>query len=1057
MSIKTRKSWLAAGLTVLLAGGAPGFVAPSMMSSAFAQTQKITGTVVDEFGDPIIGANIRVVGTSTGAITDIDGKFTVEANAGKDLEVSFIGYSSQVVKAAQGMTVTLMEDVQKLDDVVVVGYGVQRKSDLTGAVASVKAEDLKGLSTTDAAASLQGKAAGVQIINGGAPGEGAQIRVRGYSSNSGNTGPLLIVDGVQMDNIQYLDPSMIQSMEVLKDAASAAIYGAQAGNGVVIITTKSGAQGTASISYSLKATMQTLGKKADLFNAADYIDYQTYIGNLSQETLNAGGYNGQATNWYDELFEGSWSLQHNITVQGGNEKGHFLANLGLVDNDGIVVGSKDTYKRLSAQINADYKFFKWFNVKSSTNIEKWSTKSVNKGYNSPLNALTTSDPLTPAYVYSLGDMGMGMKDMWLQNPDYVLKPANYSEDNQVWFGTSKYNDAGGNPLALLETNNAVNKGITVRGSLEANLNPIKELTISSRLGYRISQSNSHSSQTPWWLLAKNVHSETYSISASTNSGLYYQWENFANYMKEFGKHSVNAMVGMAFTKNHSDNTSVTSSSTEGPVLNGDGASNFNFINYLNDLGKRSLTVGNLPNDVTSLSYFGRLAYSYDNRYSVQANFRRDAFSSEKLSQSARWGNFPSFSAGWTISNEEFFKSIVNNDAVSFLKLRASWGRNGNVAPLYGYQYASTIGVGGYYQFVPGELTTGASPGKMSNPDLKWETSEQLDFGIDARFLSDRLTLGLDWFKKTTKDLLLEITGIPEIGGQSQWVNTGKVLNQGLDIELGWKDNAGDFTYSINTNLSPLKNEVKEVSSVYPRLEKEGVSGFNNKLKPTFEKGHKVWYFRGFKYAGVSNGSVQNTKGETIPEGAAMYYTADGKITNAPTEDDKQDLGSAIPSFTYGITLNLAYKGFDLTVFGTGAAGSKIYNMMVSADTPKINGIDTYWKNSWKQAGDNSKYPDMKRVATDWTFFSSDAAVFNGSYFKFKQIQLGYTLPKQLTKKALLNDVRFSVSLDDFFTITKYPGADPEVTTSGAEVWSRGFDNGTYPMAKKVVFGVNLTF
>ena len=849
-----------------------------------------------------------------------------------------------------------------------------------------------------------------------------------------------------MDNIQYLDPSLIQSMEVLKDAASAAIYGAQAGNGVIIITTKNGANGSAHASYSLKATMQSLGKKASLFNAKDYIDYQTYIGNLSQETLTAGGYKGQDTDWYDEFFENTWSLQHNVTVQGGNDKGHFLANLGIVDNDGIIKGSKDVYKRLTAQLNADYKFFKWLNVKSSTNFEKWSRKSVNKGYNAPLNALVSSDPLTPAYVTSPADMGMGMETMWNSNPDYVLKPSDFDPAHPVWFGTSKYNDAGGNPLALLETNNGVNSGITVRGSLEANLNPIKELTVTSRLGYRISQSNSHSSQTPWWLLAKNVHSETYGISASTNAGFYYQWENFINYNKSFGKHNVGAMIGMSFTKDHSDNSSLNAASTEGPVLSGDGASNFNFINYLNDLGKKNLKGNNAPGDVTSLSYFGRLMYSYDDRYSIQANFRRDAFSSEKLSTSARWGNFPSFSAGWTISNEEFFKNLVNEDAVSFLKLRGSWGRNGNVAPLSGYQYAATIGVGGYYVFAPGQLSTGASAGMMPNPELQWETSEQLDFGLDARFLNDRLSLGIDWYKKTTKDLLLQVSAIPEIGGLSQWVNTGKVLNTGFDIELGWKDHIGDLNYSINTNFSPLKNEVKEVNSVYARVEQEAVSGFNNKLRPAFEKGHEIWYFRGFRYAGVDPQT-----------GAAQYYDKDGKITAAPTDDDKQDLGSAIPDFTYGITINLEYKGFDLTIFGTGAAGNKIYNMMVSADTPKINGINNYWKDSWKQAGDNSKYPDMKRVATDWTFFSSDAAIFNGSFFKFKQIQLGYTLPKKVIKKALLSDARVSVSLDDYFVITSYPGADPEVATSGTSVASRGFDNGTYPMSKKLVFGVNLTF
>lgn len=1030
-------------------------------STAWAQQRVVKGQVVsDSDSEPLPGVAVVEVGTQNGTVTDIDGNFSIKINEGASLNVSYVGYITQVFQVkGDNLKIRMQEDKKLLDDVVVIGYGVQKKSDLTGAVASIKADDIKGLSTTDAGAALQGKAAGVQIINGGAPGEGAAIRVRGYSSNSSNIGPLLIVDGVKMDNIQYLDPSLIQSMEVLKDAASAAIYGAQAGNGVVIITTKNGATGSANVSYSLKATMQSLGKKADLFNAKDYIEYQKYLGLLSDETLQKGGYNGQDTNWYDEFFENSWSMQHNVTVQGGNSQGHFLANVGLVDNDGIIVGSKDTYRRLHAQVNADYKLFKWLTVKSSTNFEKWSRKAVNKGYNSPLNALVSSDPLTPAYVYNTADMGMGMADMWASNPDYVLKPSNYTAENPVWFGTSKYNDAGGNPLALLETNNERQSGINLRGTLEADFTPIKDLTVTSRLGYRITQMNSHSSQTPWWLLAKNVHSETYSINASTNAGFYYQWENFVNYNKTIGKNTIGAMVGMSFSKDHADNSSLSSASTEGPVLDGDGAANFNYINYLNDLGKKNLKGNNAPSDITSLSYFGRLMYSYDDRYSVQANFRRDAFSSEKLSTDARWGNFPSFSAGWTISNEEFFKEHVNKEAVSFLKLRGSWGRNGNVAPLNGYQYAATIAVGGYYQFNPGmnQISTGASAGKMPNPDLIWETSEQLDFGVDARFLNDRLSLGIDWYKKTTNDLLLEVTAIPEVGGLSQWVNTGKVLNQGWDIELGWKDHIGDLNYSINANFSPLQNEVQEVSSVYSRITPEAISGFNSTMRPAFEKGHEIWYFYGYKYAGVSDGTVKGADGNAIKEGAALYYTKDGGLTNAPKDEDKQDLGSAIPSFTYGITLNLEYKGFDLTVFGTGAAGNKIYNLMVSADTPKINGINTYWKDSWKQAGDHAKYPNMADVATDWKFFSSSAAIHDGSFFKFKQIQLGYTLPKKISKYAMLSDARVSVSLDDYFVITSYAGADPESVTSGPDVWSRGFDNGTYPMAKKLVFGLNLTF
>lgn len=1023
---------------------------------AFGQKRNVKGQVLsNSSGEPLIGVAIMEKGTSNGTITDADGNFSISIADKSILSVSYVGYTTQVVQpvGTAPIKIVLVEDSKLIDEVVVVGYGVQKKSDLTGAVASIKAEELKGLSTTDAAAALQGKAAGVQIINSGSPGAGAEIRVRGYSSNSGSLGPLLIVDGLKVDNIQYLDPSMIESMEVLKDAASAAIYGAQAGNGVVLITTKTGKVngGTASVSYSLKAINKSLGKKADLFNAADYIEYQKYIGTINDDKLTQIGYNGQDTDWYDEVFENSWSMQHNITVQGGNQKGHFLAALGIVDDDGIVKGNKDVYKRLTAQVNADYKLYDWLTVSSNTSVEKWSRTAVGNGYQSFLNSVTSIDPLTPAYVYSEDDMGLNMKNTWNSDPTthgFVMTPEGYTDENPIWYGTSKLiEDATGNPLAMRDRVHRQDDGINVRGTLAANLNPIKELTITSRLGYRITHSNGHDYQMPFWL-SSMAQNNKYSISANTNAGLYYQWENFANFNKSFGKHDIGAMVGMSFTKNHWDNSSLNSESTK-QIFDGDGAPNYRYIDYLNAEGKANLKGNNVPGDATELSYFGRLSYSYDSRYYLQFNIRRDAFDSSKLSKDKRWGTFPSISAGWTISNEEFFKNAVPSDVVSFLKLRGSWGRNGNVNILNGYKYASTIGIGGYYQFNPaagtGMGTSTAKPSGLANPELTWETSEQVDLGIDARFFNDRLTFGLDWYRKTTKDLLVNVPPLPEIGVSSSTVNTGKVLNTGFDFEIGWRDHIGDLKYGINTNFSTLKNEVQEVSSVYPRITEVGISGFNNKLSPTFEKNHKVWYFRGWDYAGV------DTK-----TGKPLYRKADGSLSSAVDENDKTDIGAAIPTFTYGITINLEYKGFDFTMFGTGAAGNKIYNLMVSADRPSINGINTYWKDSWKQEGDNAKYPDMAKVAYDWQFFSSSAAVFNGSYFKFKQIQLGYTVPAKYTKKAFISDLRFSVSLDDFFVISNYPGADPETSSlnSGA---SRGFDNGNYPTPKKVVLGVNLTF
>ena len=1035
---------------------------------AMAQST-VSGTVNDESGEPIIGASVKVQGTKTGAITDFNGNFSVQADANSTLVISYIGYTPATVKVngRNNITVSLKEDAQTLSDVVVIGYGVQKKSDLTGAVASVKGDEIKNLSTTDAGAALQGKVSGVQIINtSGDPAAGASIRVRGYSSNSGSLGPLIIVDGLKVDGIQYLDPSLIESMEVLKDGASAAIYGAQAGNGVVLITTKNGSKGKAHVTYSLKAASQSLGKKAELFHAADYIEYHKYLGDMTDtELINNGYYGWDAqgngltpeagsprfdTDWYDEVFENSWSLQHNLTVEGGNDKGHFLVGLGYVDNDGMVKGKKDTYNRFTGQVNADYKFFDWLSVSSNTSIEKYKTKSLGKGYGSFLNAVVSIDPLTPAYVYDQADFGQNVQGAWdSEGHGFVPLPEGYTEENPIWYGTSKYvEEATGNPLAQRDRSNGYSEGVNVRGSLAANLMPFSFLTITSRLGYRIAQGNGHNYSEPYFL-SSMAKSETYSISANTNASLYYQWENFANFNKQFGKHNVGAMVGMSYTKNHWDNTSVSSSDSQ-MILRAKHAPNFRYIDSLNDNGKAHLSVGNTPGDATELSYFGRLSYSFDDRYFFQANFRADAFDSSKLSDKNRWGYFPSFSAGWTISNEKFFKDNVSTSAVSFLKLRGSWGRNGNVNILSGYQYNATIGLGGYYNFTDTGLATEvAKPNGVSNPDLTWETSEQWDAGLDARFLDNRLSLTIDWYRKVTKDLLVSIKPYPELGFNSQTVNSGEVLNTGFDIEAGWRDHVGDFKYSISANFSPLKNEVQAVNAMLPRYSQGGISGFNQKVQSTFETGHTIWYFRGYEYAGVN------------PEnGRPQYVAHDGSLTDAPVEDDMVDLGSGIPKFTYGVTLNLEWKGFDLTVFGTGASGNKIYNLMVSADRPRVNGLDVWWKDSSKQDENGNwiigKYPDMKAVASDWVFFSSSANVFSGSYFKFKQIQLGYTIPSQYTKKLLISNLRLSVSLDDYFTITSYPGADPE-TSSFDNGASRGWDNGNYPTSKKIVFGLNVTF
>lgn len=1028
---------IASALLILLLG-APGLA---------AQNRAISGTVRDAEGQPVIGAAVVVAGQqSLGVMTDTDGKYAFSVPAGATIEVSCIGYVSQTAKVGSKSTYDfiLAEDSQLLEETVVIGYGVQKKSDLTGSVASVKSTDLMNRSTTDAAAALQGKAAGVQILNNsGAPGSGAQIRVRGYSSNSGSIGPLLIVDGLKVDNIQYLDPSMIANMEILKDAASAAIYGAEAGNGVVLITTKSGAaqNGTANISYSASFTNQRLGKKAELFDAFEYIDYQKAIGNVTDELLVANKWDGQNHDWFDAVFAPSWAQQHAVTFSGGNNKGHFFSSLNYVKNDGIVKGDKDVYKRLSAQINADYNLFKWFTVGTNTSIEKWETKSVSgSSYGSMLNSVMSLDPLTPAYYSRIEDCTPGMQQHYADG-DIILRDPNHNND---FYATSRWLDeATGNPLLQRDRTDSYGGGLNVRGSLFANVTPFKGLVYTSRLGYRIAQSSSHSYSTPYWATPM-ANAVEYNISANVNTSYYYQWENFVNYNQTFGQHSIGAMAGMSYIENNYDNASMSSS---GKDILQHYLPQYQYISYLKKDAVKNMS--NAPGRSASIAYFGRLSYSYADRYSLQANFRADAFDSSKLSAQNRWGYFPSVSAGWTISNESFVKDNVDRSILSFLKIRGSWGVNGNISVLNGYPYTATISVNGqWYQYNPstgtGELSYGSGPTELANPDLKWETSEQIDLGLDARMFNSRLTLGFDWYRKVTRDLLISIAPVPEIGVKSTYVNAGNVLNTGVELELGWKDSIGDFTYSVNANMATLHNEVLSLHKAVPRIENM-VSGLNNQVRSAFEAGYPIWYFRGYKYAGVDS--------ET---GAPLYYNADGKVVDSVSDNDRQFIGKAIPDATYGITINLGYKGFDFSVFGTGTIGNDIFSMLYSADRPKTNSLTHFWRNSWKTPGGDAKYPESVKVANDWIFWSSSASVFSGSYFKFKQIQLGYTLPRNLTRKVMINDLRLYVSLDDFFTISSYPGCDPETATTGNS-GTMGYDLGTYPTMKKVIMGVNLTF
>ena len=1000
----------------------------------YAQTVQVKGVVNDEGGSPMPGVNVVIKGTTNGLITDMDGQYQISADSKSTLSFSFIGYKTQeiLVSNQKQINIKLIPDNFQMDEVVVIGYGTQKKSDVSGAVSSVRGESLKNLAVTDAAKALQGKAAGVQVLsNSGAPGKGADIRVRGMSSNSANNGPLLIVDGLKVDNIQYLDPDMIESMEILKDAASAAIYGAQAGNGVILVTTKSGAKAKdGNVFYNAQFGLSTLSRKLDVLNAEQYIAYGKEQGFLTDERLKNSGYvPGTDVNWADEVFEPTWNSRHTLGFQGGNDKGSYFAAVNNVMEDGIFAGDKDVYKRLSLQANGEYKIKSWLTVGTNNSIERWESKGVSQQSDngSALLAAITSDPLFGPIAENESQLTQRQKDA-IAKGVAVIK----NEKGQYYrLSPISGETQSANPFIRRDAVDASSGGINVRGLSYLNFNPIKGLVYTSRFGYRIAQSNAHQYEFPYEA-NEFVRRTTYSISANANTSYYYQFENFANYNTTIGsKHDIGVMAGMSWETNHSDNVSVSSDGAD--ILKGY-APNYRYIDYLKSDAK--VTVGNAPNDSKNLSYFGRLTYNYDKRYMIQANFRADAFDSSKLSEAARWGYFPSVSALWTLSNESFIRDNISESILTHAKLRGSWGRNGNISVLSGYPYRGVINSNSdFYQYTPyaGTLTYGSVPGgNLPNPDLVWEESDQIDIGLDASFFKGRLSLVLDWYNKQTKGLLVNVKPVIETGVGNTTINGGDVKNTGFEIELGWKDKIGGLTYSVNANLATLKNELTYLDPSTDYISGATLQGSG--ITTRCAEGEPLWYFRGYKFK------------ELDAEGKATYEDVNGDgVWNS---NDMTNIGQGLPNLTYGITINLAYKGFDFLAFGTGVSGNEILPQGYRTDRPYCNNYAWFYENA------GTKFPKVAKWNND--AFSSDLTIFDGSYFKIKQIQLGYTLPSVITKKIHISNLRVFTSLDNFFTFTKYIGLDPEAASANNSS-SLGIDMGTYPTARQTVLGVNLSF
>ena len=1012
------------------------------LTSVTQQTKQVTGVVYDETGEPLIGATVSM-GPGTGIVTDFDGNFTlnnVPDNA--TLTITYVGYQDMQVSVA-GKTrieVTLQPDDKVIEEIVVIGYGVQKKSNVTGAISSIKADDMKNSTITNAASAIQGKVSGVQVVNNsGAPGSNPTIRVRGFSSN-GKSDPLYIVDGLKVSDISYLDPSSIKSMEILKDAASAAIYGAEAGNGVILITTKGGDKGHTSITFDAQWTFSNIAKKIDMMNADQYTKFYTEgAGEGFTSLYDQYHIAGTNTNWQDEMFETGKMQKYNLGLSGGNDQGSFFVSLGWVNNDGMVKLDNDYYHRLNGQINATYKIRPWLEVGTSNTIMASDGSSLSESVKNggQMSGIINADPLTPVY-YTDSNIPARIQAA-INSGLHVLQGRNGQYYGQSWAAN------GLNPLAGVDADRITNKLSSINGSTYANITPLKNLVFTTRLGYTIGNV-SQNEYVPTRLTGYFRDSDTQlRLSNAQYTTRYYQWENFANYTyesKQVGNFSL--MAGMSYSHYDQDYTTTLTNdlSSEKP--------NFIYMDY--STNSADDYVGGGINKRRQIAYYGRFTWDYLDRYNVQVNFRADSYDSAYLDLEHNWGYFPSVSAGWIFSNEEFMKNA--GKGFTYGKIRASYGVNGSISNLGNYMYASTLrsgmydlasAVGNMTYYMDGQLVTGIYPSStLANPKLRWERSKQFDLGLDLRFLSNRLSFTADYYHKMTDGLLVQSVAPLTTGTTTIYQNLGKVKNTGLELELDWKDNIGDFKYGIKANFSTVSNKVSEYKGEGGRIEGSGLLSASSALT-YFEEGYPLWYIRGYKFTGVDS-----TTGEPI----YADTNGDGEITDA----DRTDLGSGIPKFTYGLTLTASYKGIDFSIYGTGASGNKIvYGLMTTDVTSRANRPMFLYEGHWTSAGQQATMPSAVYQINDQRFYNSDAFVFSGSFFKIKQIQLGYTFPKSLLKHIYMENLRAYVSLDNFFTFTNYPGTDPEVNASANTASGLAIDYGGYPMSKSVSFGFNVSF
>ena len=1043
------------------------FLLSFTLAAVYAQNIHIKGTVVSGTdNEPLPGVNVVVKGnTSTGTITDFNGTFTLSAPADAILSISYIGFKSQeiAVKGHKDIKIVLQEDSETLDEVVVVGYGVQKKSVVTASIAKVSADDLASTAPVRMDNALKGLASGVTVTSSsGQPGAAAQIRVRGVGTirtENGAADPLYIVDGMPLEGgLDYLNPNDIASIEVLKDAASGAVYGARAANGVILVTTKTGKIGKTKVTYDFSYGWQSAWKKRDVLNASEYALM------INEGAINAGiapkfsdpySY-GQGTNWQDEVFNNNAPMMnHQVSVSGASEKVNYLFSLGFYTQDGIVGGNFDrsNYERLTLRSNTQYTLFdeskerNWLNsLKVTSNLSYARIKSTNFDDNStwgtPLGSALALSPILNVYDET-EEAIKAQFDKYGTTAEYT--PVYDPRNGKLFSIPGEFGEMS-NPIAKLSLPGDKHWSHKFVANFSAELQLWDNLKFKTSYGADLSFWG-YDSYRPLYYLRSGESSTQSSAYSRKEDGTVWQLENVLMYDKSIDKHSFSVLLGQSAKK------------SSGSYLYG---SRNNITNYSRPYIDASTglaanadrdAAGAPSVDATLASIFARASYNYDERYMLQVTVRRDG--SSRFGPNNHYAVFPSFSLGWNLTNEKFMNKRPN--WLTTTKIRLSWGKNGN-ENIGNFKYTVLTSPGNNAIFGSSEnVINGVKASGLANPDLKWDESEQLDFGLDFGFFNNALTFTADYYKKKTNGMLMEMN-IPFYVGEAKPIgNVGKMENSGIELEAAYKFRVSDWNFRVSANASYLKNKLIEYGNESGWENLDSFQGTGDISRA--ENGKPFPFFYGYKTAGIFQNTdevkaYKNDKGEllqpTAVPGDVRFVDVDGNgIIDA---NDRTDIGKGMPDWTFGFNLGVSWKNFDLNMMWQGTAGNDIYDATRRTDIATSN-LPSWMLNRWTGEGTSNRIPRfVQGDNVNWQ--SSDLYVYDGSYLRLKNIQLGYTLPAALTQKVFISSLRFYVAAENLFTFTKYHGFDPEISSGGT---SLGIDYGVYPQARVWTIGASLSF